>query len=445
MQASQKVLTLLNGLVVQVDDQLQTLRNGEAVQNSQYVGQKATYQAKIDGGSSAITDAQRAVASQQQTRQEANAALAQQQALQGQLAKDLQSTQKDCKQKMRDYQDLDSNLNQESQALEEAMDVIQNARRGGKISFLQIVSRHDGPVSVASQSALHVASHVVRLLASNVQSTDMIQFAGKLDFTIHALQQAGDDPIARVRQLLQGMLTKLRSAGTAEADHQAWCTNELKRAADSKAAKQLTAGQYDASIQSATARQTTLTAEMNTLRSDIAQLAQLISDMTSLRNDETKDHQSQIDENNNAIKAVQAAIGVLQSFYGADSDKLSSRGGAVIALLQQIEADMTETVASIKQNEQDAQATFKKESDSNTAAQQQKKGLIASKQIEINSLSSDIIGFKSDLARVQDELSAIADYTNQLNSQCGAPPYNPDRIKAEIAGLQQALAALESS
>lgn len=433
LQASGKVVQLLNNLALDVDQQMVKLQQGESQKVNEFTITKASFYGKTQLNTASIENAQKELSEQTAVNEKATVGKSVTKELQRVTNKQLIDEKINCAKKNTEYAEVQQKLDQEMDALSKAMDVITSSVNTAP-SFLQLATS-------PGATRVNVASHVVRMLAANVQSTELIQFAGTVDF---AIRSAGSDsPVAKVRDLLSKMIDKLQKAGDAEAKHDAFCKTELHRAEGSRDAKQMAIGDFDAKLQEAAGRQTTLNAEMNLLQTDISELATLLSDMTKLRDAEKTEHAAQIDENNNAIKAVQAAIQVLQNFYG-NSDSLGSRGGAVIALLENIESDMSETVATMTQVESEAEATFEHESKANQKAQQLKQNGISTKKQEMQDLRKQQDDWRRDQASDQDELAAILEYLKQLTDQCTITRHDPERMKTEIAGLTQALAALES-
>merc|ERR1719420_2567338 len=122
-------------------------------------------------------------------------------------------------------------------------------------------------------------------------------------------------PFDKVKQMIEGLISKLVQEASEEADHKAWCDEELhtnKNTRDTKSSE----------VNRLTAQKEKLTAEIQLLTNEIAELEKELSEAnaslkeaTAQRTKEKAKNEEAIKDAKEAIVAVRQALSVLQSFY----------------------------------------------------------------------------------------------------------------------------------
>jgi hypothetical protein len=132
--------------------------------------------------------------------------------------------------------------------------------------------------------------------------------------------RAQEDPFAKVKQLIQGLIDQLMQQAAEEADHKGWCDTEL-------ATNERTRTTKSEEIETLTAEVDKLNADIAILKKDIAELskalAQLNADMakeTQLRKTEKAQNERTLQESRDAQSAVSEAMSLLQTFYAKAND-----------------------------------------------------------------------------------------------------------------------------
>jgi len=315
-------------------------------------------------------------------------------------------------------------------------------------------------------------------------------------------QKIGDDPFAKVKKLIDGMINRLMEEANADAEHEGYCDKEMGKS-------KLTRNRLTEEIDSLTAAQeegkaniAMLTQRIATLSKEVKELQQAMADATELRSGEKKKNAQTIEEAQKAQKAVSSALAVLEEFYkraaqatafvqtsskratrpvkmGSEEwDSLANpdfkgtvdwghkagmqtqgggRGdpggeaytgqqeaaGGVLALLNVCLSDFNALEADTKASEKEAQTEYDKfmtDSKRGTATRMQ---AIEMREADQAAASSKLSEDTADLKRTQDELLAAERYHKELVPQCIDQGMTWEEVQAarqaEITSLKEAL------
>jgi prefoldin subunit 5 len=363
-----------------------------------------------------------------------------------------------CEQKASDFDNRQQLRAEEIEAIEKAIEIISSGAVAGNsekhlpqllqtgTSFAQLRSgesaQNNRVAKFLEARSKVLGSRVLSLLATKIES----------------------DPFIKVKKMIKDLIVKLMEEANEEAEHKAWCDQEL-------ATNEQTRKEKTAQVEALTAQIDELQASISKLTEDIATLTQAIADLdaamnkaTTLRNEEKAKNAETVQDAKDAQAAVANALQVLKDFYEKASEATSfaqsqqpeifdkpykgmgSSGGGVVGMLEVIESDFARLEADTKAAEAAAQKEYD-EFMTDSATDKSKKSTdvdhkSAKKQDETEALTTA----QEDLQGTQEELDAALAYFDKLKPSCvDAGVSYEERVarrKEEIQSLQEALEVL---
>jgi len=338
----------------------------------------------------------------------------------------------------------------------------------------------------AAEETANIHRRLTDFLASEgsrLHSQELVLLAEKL----------AADPFAKVKKMIDSMITRLLEEAHADADHEGFCDTEIGK---SKVTRNKLSEDIDglsAAIEEGKSSIMMLTEEVATLSKEVADLDASVIQATKMRTKEKAQNKVTISDSEEAAKAVAAATAVLKKFYegasqatgfvqtdenrpimGTDEwnslanpnfkgtvDKGHKEGmqtfgkkfvgsqdeaGGVMAMLEVIASDFNNVIADTKAAEGQSQTSyddFMTESKKNKAMKERKIDMDnADKAAAETKVQEDT----KDLKGTQDELLAADRYYSKLVPQCFDKGQTFEERTAsrqeEIASLKQALKIL---
>jgi len=350
---------------------------------------------------------------------------------------DLASLHAECMQKASAYESEVTSRGEELKALATAKKIIKEATSLAQTSFIQLVSSSKGNKIV----------HVLKDLANAQHSTALSQLASRVQSAVRLSNAAGDDPFAKVKQLITDMLAKLTKEAEEAATQKAFCDKEMAETKEKREDKTAEVEKLSTRVEQKEAQSAKLKEETATLQKELAELASTQSKMDELRAEEASVYEVTQPELEKAVAGIQLALKTLKDYY-ANSGGDTGAGNGIISLLEVAEADFTKNLNEVVVEEQMAVATHKAQTKENGFTKLTKDGDVKYKTKEAASLDKAVSETKTDLQGVQDELDAVNSAWASLKAQCIAVPETYAERKArresEVAGLKNALEILES-
>jgi uncharacterized protein YoxC len=374
-----------------------------------------------------------------------------------------------CEQKSNDFQARQQLRAEELEAIEKAIEIIASPDVSGNsekhLSLAQtsfalrasVKSRVDPTrqevVAYLQHSANKLNSRNLNLLAEQMSTLAMA------------------DPFAKVKKMIDSMITKLLEEANDEADHKGWCDKEMAVNGQTRDDK--------------TEEVNTLSAEVDKLKADIMKLAQQVADLstaiaeidaavakaTEIREEEKQKNKETIEDAEAAQTAVGQALAVLKDFYKKAATAtalvqqtpeeeapetfdepyqgMGGASGGVVGMLEVIESDFNKLEAETTAAEEEAAKEYdrliaesKKDKAVKTADMDYKKKSKVSAE-------SDLSDSESDMKGAQKELDAALVYYEKLKPTCvAAPEPYEERVakrEAEIESLRTALKILSDA
>jgi len=377
-----------------------------------------------------------------------------------------------CEQKSNDFASRQQLRAEELEAIQKAIEIISSPEVAGSagkhLSLAQSFALRASHMS-KHKSKGHMEPTVVAYLqgrAANLQSKGLRMLAMQVAETEREMA----DPFAKVKKMIDSMITKLLEEANEESDKKGWCDKEMAVNGQTREDK--------------TEEVNSLSAEMDKLKADIMKLSEQIADLavaiqeidgamvnaTDIRQAESKKNKETIEDAKDAQTAVGQAISVLKDFYAKAAtatalvqqkqtpeeeapetfdEPYTGMGGAsggVVGLLEVIESDFSKLEAETTAAEEEAakeydrfMAESKKDKAVKTADMDYKKKTKTQKE-------SDLSDTEADLKGTEKELQSALFYYEKLKPQCvDAGVSYEERVakrEAEIESLKTALKIL---
>jgi len=127
------------------------------------------------------------------------------------------------------------------------------------------------------------------------------------------------DPFAKVKKMIDGMITRLLEEANADADHEGFCDTEVGKSKVTRAKLSEDIDALTAAVDEGKSTIMMLTEEIATLSKEVAELQASMLESTKMRNAEKAKNKATVGDASAAEKAVAAAVAVLKKFYEAAS------------------------------------------------------------------------------------------------------------------------------
>lgn len=359
---------------------------------------------------------------------------------------------RNCQQRAVDFEVSTKGRSEELKALEDAKKIIAEATGAAterQYSFIQLKSK-----SKASGAAFDQLAGTIKSLGKKEKNAALVQLAGQ----IRATMSVNADPFAKVKGLIQDMISKLVNEAQEEASQKAFCDKETSTNEAKRNKLQAEESKLNTRVEKATADIGSLKQETAELNAALAHTAKSQMESDKLRAQEHEEYLKAKADFEQGLSGVRTALKVLRDYYekkGASFFQSASKhtgnsdvGGSIIDILEVAESDFARSLAEGQSSEDDEQEGYEKTTQDNKVSTATKKASVEGKTQEAARLEQSITDSKSDLSGINEELSAVLEYLEKLRPQCVAEPESYEDRKArrerEIEGLQTGLEVLES-
>eukprot|EP00928_Gymnodinium_smaydae_P084585 TRINITY_DN6784_c0_g2_i1.p1 TRINITY_DN6784_c0_g2~~TRINITY_DN6784_c0_g2_i1.p1 ORF type:complete len:680 (+),score=192.30 TRINITY_DN6784_c0_g2_i1:151-2040(+) len=297
-------------------------------------------------------------------------------------------------------------------------------------SFAQVVSPRVGAVFLQT----HRASR--RMSAAQRASELLKKRAGALSSArLSALAvEVSTSPFAKVIDMVQGLIEKLKAEAASEAEHKEFCDKELKKNKLKREKKSASVDRLSAEAEALTGNINTMASEIATLLSEQEKLTESMQKATSMREAESAKNKDTIVDAKAGAAAVQQALVVLKEFYSKQATLLQARsaqvpemasysgmGGAkkgVVGMLEVIESDFARLEAETTAAETQAASEYESFMSDSQADKKLKHETEVKTKLEKDQAEFELSRTKKDLAAVEEELAKANGYYEELKPVC---------------------------
>eukprot|EP00437_Effrenium_voratum_P069658 CAMPEP_0181486298 /NCGR_PEP_ID=MMETSP1110-20121109/47062_1 /TAXON_ID=174948 /ORGANISM="Symbiodinium sp., Strain CCMP421" /LENGTH=667 /DNA_ID=CAMNT_0023612431 /DNA_START=56 /DNA_END=2055 /DNA_ORIENTATION=+ len=369
----------------------------------------------------------------------------------------LQQLEASCSQAAEDFEESAKGRAEELEALKKAEEVLKEKTGGAeagvyKGSVLLQVNAHsqgqDAPVNTFE------VVKMVRTLARKSESTGLETLAANIESLLQT-RQAPSDVFAKVKELIQNMITSRKEEAAADETKKAYCEEEQTK---TKAKVEELSSQKDklsAKTDKKSSESETLKSEAAALQRELAELKQLQIEMDATRTEEKAAFEKQQTDLQAGLEGVRSALSVLRDYYESSGAALiqqpvfaykKSTSSGVLGMLEVVESDFGRSLAQAETVEATKAEEYESMTKQNDLTKVQKDADQKFKAKTAASLDKAVLDLGADAEASKEELAAVLTYQESLAKQCydGGMSYAERAAKREeeIQGLKDALASL---
>lgn len=408
----------------------------------------------------------------------------------------LSDVKTECFEKKLSYDEKQKLRTEEIEAIEQAVKILssEEAMAGekhlsmtqSKVAKTSLAQFRGKNANEASEHSEGIRRHLREFLAAEgarLKNKDLALLAEKL----------AADPFAKVKKMIDDMITRLLEEANADAEHEGFCDTEVGKSKVTRAKLTEDIDGLTAAVEEGKSTIMMLTEETATISKEVSELTTAMKEATKMRTAEKAKNKATVEDAAGAEQAVTAAVEVLKKFYegasvatalvqvdrpamGTDEwdslanpnfkgtvDKGHKKGmqtfgetyqgrqddaGGVLAMLEVIGSDFSNIQADTTAEEASAQKAY-----DDFMVESKKNKAMKEKQIDMNTADKAAAETKlqedtQDLKGTQDQLLAADRYYAKLVPQCFDKGQTFEERtmsrEEEIASLKQALKILSS-
>lgn len=467
---SGSILDLLEDLREKAEGQLADLRKAESENRHNFDMLKQSLEDEMDADTKDLAEAKSTKASASEAKAIAEGDLEHTLKDLASAEETLAATKASCEETSKNHEASTKAREEELKVIAEATQILEESTSGAadqSYSFVQTKT-----VSKLRTRADLVKSEVVAMvqrLAQKHHSSALAQLASRIGAVVHLGTRTGEDPFVKVKGLIQELIEKLESEASAEATEKAFCDKEMEKTSSKKEELNGDIERLTTKIDQAASRSTSLKAAVKELQQELAALAATQAKMDKIRGEEHEDYLRAKADLETGLSGVQKALTVLREYFAEKDEKaeevflqahdeqpeapkqFTKAGGAgssIIAILEQVESDFARNLATTEADESSAAEDYAKLTQDNKVVAATKEQDVKYKTREASSLDKEITELSADRESLNAELAAVLEYDTKIKERCVAKPETYEerkaRREAEIAGLKDALAALDT-
>jgi len=277
-----------------------------------------------------------------------------------------------------------------------------------------------------------------------------------------AAKAAAAPNFGKVIDMIEQLVERLKQEAAAEADHKAWCDEQLKANKLKRNKKTARANQLTAEIEGYNASIAEMGTTIETLLKEQQQLTEAMQEATELREKEHAENTKAIADAAAGVDAVKQAIVVLKEFYSAQAGSfveerqvpemaeykgMQSNKGGVVGMLEVIVSDFARLKAETEVAEKSAATEYDAFMEESTNSKQRKHDEEMKLRLEKDQAEFEKGRTEKNLRATEEELAKANKYFEELKPACLEVHVNwEERVakrKEEIEALKQAWEILD--
>uniref|UniRef100_A0A7S0BAR7 Uncharacterized protein n=1 Tax=Pyrodinium bahamense TaxID=73915 RepID=A0A7S0BAR7_9DINO len=277
--------------------------------------------------------------------------------------------------------------------------------------------------------------------------------------------QIAENPFAKVIQMIEDLLARLKEEASAEADHKAWCDEQLMNNKLKREKRTANVNSLSAQIDGVSSDIADMGKKIDTLVAEQASLAKAMQEATAQRLQEKATNEDTIRDAQAGAAAVQKAMAILQEFYASQETAaflqqrkqvpempeyrgMHGKKKGVLGLLEVILTDFMRLEADTKASEEQLAKEYERFMSDAKASKLQKHNMEVKTRLEKDQAEFDKSQLQKDLAANQEQLDMANKYYDYLKPNCVEIHVNYEaraaRRKEEIAALKEAWSILDT-
>jgi len=300
---------------------------------------------------------------------------------------------------------------------------------------------------------------VAQTRASNMLKVSAEKLSSKLLASVAA--DVAANPFAKVIDMIESLIAKLKEEAAAEGAHKAWCDDELKKNKLKRNKKGAAVDRLSAEVNEMQASIQDMATAIKTLAAEQAELTTAMAEATETRNSEKSENAATISDSEAGADAVKRAVVVLREFYSKQAflqthkqapemaayKGMGSASGGVVGMMEVIQSDFTRIAAETKAEEGQSQREYDTFMKDGAFTMKRKHDLEFKTGLEKDQAEFKLEGLKKDLAGNSVELDKANDYYENLKPNCLEVHVSFEertaQREAEIAALKDAYKMLD--
>jgi hypothetical protein len=231
--------------------------------------------------------------------------------------KTLKDMTTECFEKSLSYQEKQKLRTEEIEAIEKAIEIMASPDVAGTaekhLSLSQTSKRATSLVQAGRRATAEAGQHSIRHKVREFLEHEGHRLKSKSLAML--AEKILTDPFAKVKKLIDQMITRLLEEAKADADHEGFCDTEMGKSKVTRTRLQEEIDALDAAVEDGKANILDLTEDTNLLTKEVADLVAAMKEATEIREQEKKTNELTIEDAKVAQKAVANAIAVLEAFY----------------------------------------------------------------------------------------------------------------------------------
>jgi hypothetical protein len=271
--------------------------------------------------------------------------------------------------------------------------------------------------------------------------------------------QVESNPFDKVVKMIEDLVAKLKEEAAAEAEHKAWCDEQLHDNKIKREKKTAKVNKLTATLEALSEDIDTMGKKIATLSSEQAALTKAMSEATTQRTNEKATNTATMNDAQAGADATKAALVVLKEFYASQGSfvqqvpemaaykGMSSAKGGVVGMLEVISSDFARLHADTKAAETAAAEEYDQFMGDSKASKKSKHDLEFKTKLKKDQAQFEKGELTKDLKATQEELDKALAYQQHLKPVCLEVHVSyEERVanrKAELEALKEAYEILD--